>query len=217
MMTDIHSHDPQIKPGQKKVLSIQLHPQTQLSGVLNALPSDLLISAGAHPWDANEWSIANMPRIEAMLHASRVSFIGEIGLDNACGVPFDEQLFVFEKQLQLADAFEKSVLIHNVGHQMELLALKSSYKRIPAWIIHGFRGKPQMAEQFLKSGFFLSFGLSYNSEALQACPMDRLFLETDDSKMELADLYKKVSKDLGISVLELESCISRNLESIGLK
>lgn len=217
MMTDIHSHDPQIKPGQIKVLSLQLHPETNIAEVQNALPSAILLSAGVHPWHAYEWTSANTPRLEVLLHASRIAFVGEIGLDNACGVSFDEQLFVFEKQLLLADNTGKSVLIHNVGHQTELLAMKSKYKRIPAWILHGFRGKAQMADQFLKSGFYISFGLKYQSEALHACPMDRLFLETDESNIELGSHYQNVAKDLGISVFALESCISRNFESICLK
>lgn len=217
MMTDIHSHDPQIKPEQKKVLSLQLHPETNLSEVLENLPSSLLISAGIHPWNASEWRPANMPDIEVLLSHSRISFIGEIGLDNVCGVPLEEQLFVFEKQLQIADETHKSVLIHNVGHLAELLALKSKYKRIPAWVLHGFRGKTQMAEQLLKRGFFISFGMNHHKEALQACPLDRLFLETDESNTALESLYQKVAKELSLSAFDLESYISRNLESILIK
>jgi len=214
MMTDIHSHDPQIKPGQNKVLSLQLHPEKNFAEILSNLPSAILISAGVHPWNANEWTIANISRLEAVLQSSRVAFVGEIGLDNACGVPLEEQLFVFEKQLQFADDMCKSVLIHNVGHQSDILAMKSKYKRIPSWILHGFRGKAQMADQFLKSGFYLSFGLKYQLESLQTCPMERLFLETDESKTELGLLYQKVATDLGLSIFELETCISRNFESL---
>lgn len=217
MMTDIHSHDPQMKPEQNKVLSLQLHPETNIVELLESIPSGLLISAGIHPWNANEWPIANIPSIEAMLYHSQIAFVGEIGLDNACGVPLEEQLFVFEKQLQIADEFRKSVVIHNVGHQAELLVLKRKYKHIPAWILHGFRGKAQTAEQFLKSGFYISFGLNHNTEALQVCPMDRLFLETDESSTELESLYQKVAKELNLSIFELESCMSRNLDSVCLK
>jgi TatD DNase family protein len=217
MLTDIHSHDLQIKPGQKKVLSLQLHPETNIAEVLDSLSSEILISDGVHPWNANEWPIAKVPSMEAMLRSSRIAFIGEIGLDNACGVPFDKQLLVFEKQLQLAVDKRIAVLIHNVGYQAEILAMKSKYKRIPAWILHGFRGKAQMAEQFLKSGFYISFGMKYQSQALHICPTDRLFLETDESNTELESHYQNVAKDLGISVFALESCISRNLETICLK
>lgn len=217
MMIDIHSHDPQIKPGQIKVLSLQLHPDTDFTEVLNSIPSEILLSAGVHPWEASEWTSANISTLNTIAHSSRVAFIGEIGLDNACGVPLEKQLFVFEEQLLLAETYGKSVLIHSVGHQAELMALKKKFKHIPAWILHGFRGKVQMAEQYLKSDFYLSFGLNYQPEALRACPMDRLFLETDESDMNLGCLYQKVAEDLGLSVSALESFIARNFEIIRLK
>jgi TatD DNase family protein len=217
MMTDIHSHDPQIIPGQNKVLSLQLHPDMDFEAVLNALPSTILISAGIHPWHASKWSPANISILEDMLQHSRIVFIGEIGLDNACGVTYENQLFVLESQLKLAERIGKVVLIHNVGHQSELLAMKKRFKDIPAWILHGFRGKAQMAKQFISNGFYLSFGPKYQVEALRACPIDRLFVETDDSDVDLRTLYQKVADDLGITVEVLESSICRNAESLGIK
>lgn len=217
MMIDIHSHDPQIKPGQIKVLSLQIHPDTDLIEVLNTIPSEIVLSAGVHPWHASEWTSANMSNLNTIVHSSRVVFIGEIGLDNACNVPVEKQMFVFEEQLLLAETYGKSVLIHNVGHQSELMALKKKFKHIPAWVLHGFRGKVQMAEQYLKSDFYLSFGLNYQPDALRACPIDRLFLETDESDTELGCLYQKVADDLGLSVSALESFIARNFENICLK
>ena len=217
MMTDIHSHDPQIRPGQIKVLSLQIHPDTDLTEVLNAIPPEILLSAGVHPWHASEWTSANISNLNTIVRSSRVVFLGEIGLDNACNVPLEKQMFVFKEQLLLADTYRKSVLIHAVGHQAELMALKKEFKHIPAWILHGFRGKVQMAEQYLKSDFYLSFGLHYQPEALRACPMDRLFLETDESDTEIGCLYQKVAEDLGLSVSALESFIAKNLKIICLK
>jgi TatD DNase family protein len=217
MMSDIHSHDSQTKPGQIKVLSLQLHPGTDLDEILNTLPADIRVSAGVHPWHASEWTVANIHLIEPMLLHSRIVFVGEIGLDNVCAVPFENQLFVFETQLMLAERTCKSVLIHNVGHQSELLALKKKFKGIPAWVLHGFRGKSPMAEQYVRNGFHLSFGFRYQAEALCACPIDRLLLETDESKADLALLYQTVAEDLAISETMLETSISKNLEVLGLK
>jgi len=215
-MIDIHSHNPQIIPGQNKVLSIQLHPDTDFDAVLNALPSTILISAGIHPWHASEWTPANISILEDMIQHSRIVFIGEIGLDNACGVPYENQLFVLESQLILAERAGKAILIHNVGHQSELLAMKMRFTGIPAWILHGFRGKAQMAEQYISKGFYISFGPQYQVEALRACPINRLFVETDDSDVDLRTLYQKVADDLGITVEVLESSICRNAESLGI-
>ena len=186
-------------------------------GLLDEIPSDVLISVGVHPWHASEWTSGIVFKLDTIVQSSRTAFIGEIGLDNACGVPYKDQLLVFKEQLLLAETYGKSVLIHSVGHQAELIALKKKFKHIPAWILHGFRGKAQMAEQYLKRDFYLSFGPNYQPEALRACPMDRLFLETDESDTELGCLYQKVAEDLGLSVSALESFIARNFEIICLK
>lgn len=217
MMTDIHSHDPQMRSGQIKVLSLQLHPDTDFAAVLNALSMGILISAGIHPWHAAEWDSDAIHLIESELLHPRVTFIGEIGMDNACGVSLKKQLFVFESQLKVAETSHKAVLIHNVGCLTELMVLKKKYKGIQAWILHGFRGNAQLAKQYLAHGFYLSFGRRYQVEALRVCPMDRLFLETDDSDTDLRLLYQKVSDDLGASVAMLESSISQNILALGPK
>lgn len=217
MMTDIHSHDPQKRSGQIKVLSLQLHPDTDFAAVLNALPTDILISAGIHPWHAAEWDSDAIHRIESELLHPRVTFIGEIGMDNACAVSLQKQRSIFESQLNFAESFHKSVLIHNVGCLTELMAMKRKYKGIQAWVLHGFRGNAQLAKQYLAHGFYLSFGRRYQFDALRACPMDRLFLETDDSDTDLKLLYQKVAEDMGSSVAMLESSISQNLLALGPK
>lgn len=217
MMTDIHSHDPRVKLGQNKFLSLQLHPDLEFEDLLNAPPSAIQVSAGIHPWHASEWNAENSAQLTSILLHPRVLLIGEIGLDNVCEVPFEQQLLVFETQLKLAETATKPVLIHNVGHQKELLALKKKFRSIPAWILHGFRGKAQAAEQYVRNGFFLSFGPKYQVEALRACPLDRLFIETDDSNTDLQLLYQKVAEDFRITVEILESSITQNIQSLGLK
>ncbi|MCX6308576.1 MAG: TatD family hydrolase [Bacteroidia bacterium] len=217
MLIDIHSHNYLPKPSYNRVLSLQLHPNSEVAGGLHSMPSEVIVSAGVHPWHASEWSSENISRLNVLLQYSQIAFIGEIGLDNACDVPLEKQLLVFEYQLMIANTSCKSVLIHNVGHQTELLALKKRYKRIPIWILHGFRGKAQLAEQYIRKDFYLSFGSNYQVEALRACPIDRLFIETDDSDVDLRTLYQKVAENLGVSEERLETSISRNFGNLGIK
>jgi len=183
---------------------------------MNKLPVETRISAGVHPWHASEWTVEHLSQLERILQHKRVDFIGEIGLDNVCMVPFQNQLPVFEFQLQMAERMGKSVLIHNVGHLTELLALKNKFKSIPAWILHGFRGKAAMVEQYVRNGFHLSFGDKYQIDALRACPIDHLFLETDNSKIDLNFLYKKIASDLEVSEKILIDSISKNGKALGI-
>lgn len=217
MLTDIHSHDPLKVPNQSKVFSIQLLPDMDVDALLKTLPSDLWISAGVHPWNASEWASANVANLEVKLNSSQIVFLGEIGLDKVCGVPLTEQMSIFEEQLRFADKHSLSVLIHNVGYQAEVLKLKSQFKQIPAWILHGFRGNFQTAQNYLNHGFYLSFGSKYQLEALRLCPMERLFLESDDSKTDLGVLYANVAQDKSTTVEELETRLAINFESIRRK
>lgn len=191
-----------------------LHPETDIAELRDALHPELYMSVGVHPWYAAEWTMENIPLLDSMLSPSCFSLLGEIGLDNACDTPFSVQVQVFEKQLQIADKEQIPVLIHNVGHQEVLLALKKKYGRIPTWILHGFRGKVQEARQFLDHGFHLSFGLKFHVESLRFCPLDRLFLETDNSSVDLKELYAIVAKEKSISLERLEQSLHHNFNSI---
>lgn len=214
MLTDIHSHDALMVPNQTKVFSIQLLPEMDVNALSRTLSPDVWISAGVHPWHAGKWASVNLAVLEEMLNSLRIVFLGEIGLDKVCGIPLSEQLRVFEEQLRFADRNSMSVLIHNVGHQEEVFAMKNHFKRIPAWILHGFRGNFQTAQSYLRHGFYLSFGSRYQEEALRICPMDRLFLESDEAKTDLGVLYAKVAQDLSTTVKDLEGCLANNFEAV---
>jgi len=213
-MTDIHSHDPLLRLGQNKVFSIQLHPDSDLDRILDSVPPEIFVSAGVHPWHAAEWNESNLNRLESLVHHLRVEFIGEIGLDNVCRIPSEIQIHIFELQLHLAHKLNKSVLIHSVGYHSEVLSQKMKFNNIPTWILHGFRGKSQLVEQYLRSGFFISFGPKYQIDSLRACPLNRLFIETDESGVDLVSLYNKVAQDKGISVSMLEEALTMNFERI---
>lgn len=217
MLTDIHSHNCQNFPGQNKVVSIQLHPETNLEGLLLDLSPGLNVSIGVHPWHAAEWNLANMHILDETLSSSQFCLLGEIGLDNACSTPFPIQLALFEKQLHFAEINQISVLIHNVGHQETLMAMKKKYHKIPSWIIHGFRGKKQEAMQYLNNGFYLSFGPKYQVESLRLCPLERLFLETDDSSADLSALYASAAKETSVSVDALAQITNLNFDSVRKK
>jgi TatD DNase family protein len=214
MKIDIHSHDFRVIPDQIKVLSLQFRPRTDLLALLDSVAPALVVSAGIHPWNASEWASANIPLPLLSLRSSRISFFGEIGLDNSCGVDFDDQQFVFEQQLMLANEMGKSVLIHNVGHQAEVLALKRRYVRIPAWILHGYRGKPQGVDQYVRNGFYISFGANHQPDALRACPLDRLLLESDESDVTMNNLYPIVSEELGLMPQQLEAQLTSNFNTV---
>ena len=73
------------------------------------------------------------------------------------------------------------------------------------WIVHGFRGKPQLAGQLLKAGIDLSFGEKFNPESIQITPIERLFIETDESAMPIERIYEQIARIRGCKINDLNA------------
>jgi TatD DNase family protein len=90
------------------------------------------------------------------------------------------------------------------------------------WLVHGFRGKSKLANQLISKGIYLSLWYEFAlksecSELLHSIPLDRLFLETDGSGVDIKIIYKKVAENLGISVDELKKIIFENYKRVFLR
>ena len=123
----------------------------------------------------------------------------------------------FEYQARLSVELDKPLVIHLVKAMSELLKLKQQIKPANPWIIHGFRGKAALAEECLRHGFYLSFGEKYQEEALRITPAGRLFLETDESSVPVADLYSRAAEVRRVSLAELTEAIRENIAKVFFK
>lgn len=150
-------------------------------------------SIGFHPWHADEFSNESFLKLTNWANDKRLIAIGECGLDKYSKVSFEKQLFVFEQQIALSEKVNKPLIIHCVGYFNELFEIKKRWYPKQLWIIHGFRGKPELAKQVLKAECALSFGEHYNSESVKATPIDKLFVETDESSMFIEEIYHNLS------------------------
>ena len=99
----------------------------------------------------------------------------------------------------------------------ELLKLKRQIKPANPWIIHGFRGKAALAEEYLRHGFYLSFGEKYQEEALRITPSGRLFLEIDESDVPIADVYSRAAQARCVSLAELTEALQENIAKVFFK
>jgi len=152
-----------------------------------------LFSVGFHPWFADAYSTDLFQKLEIYAADNRCIAIGECGLDKNSKVAFDTQLLVFEKQIILSEKNQKPLVIHCVGYYNELFELKKALNPTQLWIIHGFRGKPELAQQALNVGCALSFGERYNEESVRVTPLDKLFVETDESTLSIETIYQQIA------------------------
>jgi TatD DNase family protein len=82
-------------------------------------------SIGIHPWYIVEDRIdIDLQIIESKLKNESCIAIGECGLDKRIEIPMALQQMVFEKQLALAEIYQKPVIIHCVGAFQEIIAIK---------------------------------------------------------------------------------------------
>ena len=178
-------------------------------------------SVGIHPWHVPAAVTSNvrceMNMLPSLVGHPQVLAIGEAGLDKLADAPMAVQMEVFEYQARLSVELGKPLVIHLVKAMSELLKLKQQIKPANPWIIHGFRGKPALAEECLRHGFYLSFGEKYQEEALRITPADRLFLETDESSVLVADLYSRAAEVRRVSLAELTEAIRENIAKVFFK
>ena len=169
------------------------------------------ISMGIHPWNiSSDWE-KQFAIIRANACKENVCAIGECGTDKLKS-PANEELQqeVFRAHATLAEEAGKPLIIHCVKGFDTIIALHKEISPKQAWIIHGFRGKPQQAEQLIKNGFYISFGDKFNIDSVKATPLERLFIESDESKKSIDKIYDEIAKVKGCSIAELCAAIMHN-------
>lgn len=206
-LLDIHTHH------------LPLHSAEQ--AIFNYFPEMLVAqlptycSVGIHPWYLTPDNLqAKWDWFLLAVHHPNVLAIGEAGLDKTVDVPFALQLEVFERQIELSEVMELPLIIHCVRAANEIVELKKRIQPHMPWIIHGFRGKKEQALQYIRHGIFLSFGEKYQEEALRAVPVDRLFLETDESAIEINLLYEQAATIRSLSAESFTMQIQQNINEV---
>ena len=175
------------------------------------------ISIGIHPWHINtDWQNI-FADIATHAKADNVVAIGECGFDMLKSpAPIELQEEIFKTHVELSEELQKPLIIHCVKAYDRLVALCNGLKPQQAWIIHGFRGKPQQAEQLIKAGFHISLGEKFNTESAKVIPMERLFIESDESNAAIADISAAVARAKGADIEELALQTMQNAAKCGI-
>lgn len=215
------------------IIPVDIHthhvPQEAGMAVVNCYPEAFVpqaggwYSVGIHPWRIDASVSANLsdgiPAVEhrtlrELVSHPQVLAIGEAGIDKLAAAPLSLQAEIFEYQARLAEEVGKPLIIHLVKAVDELLKLKQTLRPSVLWIIHGFRGKAALAEEYLRHGFYLSFGEKYQDEALRQVPPHRLFIETDESTVPVTELYERAARIRGASAEELREVVRGNIRKV---
>ena len=125
-----------------------------------------------------------------LLENNEICAIGEIGFDlftDEYKAYADLQKEYFNKQINLAQKYNKPVIIHCRKANNKLFEYSKELKKLPAVLFHSFMGTSIEAQSLIKYGInaFFSFGkqIFNNNKKVLSCvkelPLERLLLETD--------------------------------------
>ena len=153
---------------------------------------DSVAVAGIHPHEASGFREEDPEEIAGWYRKGQIRAIGEIGLDFYYDhSPRDVQREVCIRQMELAWELKAPVAYHiRDAHQEMLEIMKHMKSRLTGGIIHCFSGSAEMAKEYLKLGYYISFAgpLTFKKaprlqEAVKLIPKDRLLIETDSPYM----------------------------------
>ena len=216
---DIHTHKSEDVSHGRAIINFPLPVDDSLClsalGVRTAGKEGYFYSAGIHPWKLTERNAEEQfELLQQLLVKEQFVAVGEAGFDKLTAAPMELQVRMFEKQVELSEKYRLPLIIHCVKAMEELLAVKKEFRPVQPWIWHGFRGKPQQARQLMENGMYLSFGEHYPEQTVRTMPVDRMFLETDDSPVDIEEVLHRVARTRGTDVEELRQAIRENIQKV---
>jgi TatD DNase family protein len=210
LLVDIHTHTVKTADDLIQIVNLDLK---------QPCPEQGCYSYGFHPWalDKADFQIEEaLVLLEKRLQSPNVLALGEAGLDKMHKERYEQQIVLFERQIELSETLQKPMILHDVKSHNEILALRKKHKAKQPWILHGFNGTEQDIRQLTGQGLYFSVGESLlHSErkitkSLKNIPLDLLFLETDMAEISVEKIYEAAAKLLEMDLSALQTRIFAN-------
>jgi TatD DNase family protein len=177
-------------------------------------------SAGFHPWNIKTYEDSWLNKLEIQLLKPNVIAIGECGLDRNIDIDFALQQHVFHQQILLANKVQIPLIIHSVRSFYDVVSsLQKAKNKMPV-IYHGYNNSFKIAQTLIKNNGYISFGKSIlqsknnTSEILKQMPLDKIFLESDESNLSIETIFDKASEILNIAIDNLKQQIIHNFSNV---
>ena len=189
-------------------------------------------TVGMHPHDVSAMDNALMDRISDILQHKKMLALGEIGLDYHWPEPepaLQKQWFC--RQIELAKEVKLPIIVHSrdaAEPTMQIIQETKAYEC--GGVIHCYSYSPEMAEKYVKMGFFIGMGgvLTFkNAKKLVRCaeriPLSSIVLETDcpymapepnrgkrNDSSQLIYVAQKLAEIKGITAEEVKQVTTEN-------
>ena len=151
---------------------------------------NMYVAAGVHPSDAMQYEdrAGELSALERLFGdpQNKIVALGEIGLDyHYPDTDKERQMRYFEAQMTLARELDIPVVIHDRDAHGDVMDVIRRHRDVRG-VLHSFSGSPEMAEELVKLGYYISFSgtLTFTNarkprEVAAVLPHDRVLIETD--------------------------------------
>lgn len=185
---------------------------------------------GIHPDSVDTYSESDLAYIKNHLNDDKVVAIGEIGLDYYWRKDNkDKQIELFEKQLSLAEEFDKPIIVHSRDATLDTIEILKKYK--VRGVIHSFSGSYETACIYIKMGFLLGINgvITFKNcnlkDVIGKIDLSNIVLETDspyltpvpyrgqrNDSSHIFDIAKFICEIKNISLDELSKETNANIK-----
>lgn len=174
---------------------------------------DQQLMVGLHPWDTSQEEMFEcFSTLSDAISDPRVIAMGEVGIDPLHGAPVERQVQLLRYMLHVAQDARMPVMFHIVRRFDILLQLHKELRPTAAWAVHGFRSKPEVAQQLADAGIYMSVGPKFNPDTVRMIPRNLLLLETDDRPdEEIRGVIEAVAEARGVHRSTLAQIARENL------
>ena len=191
--------------------------QTALVDLLPGSPSSdpdegCFYSCGIHPRDLGRFSSDELVETLCRIPCAAV---GECGLDSTLPVSLEQQEKLFQTQITLSEELNRPLVVHCVRQYYELIRIRKELVPRQPWLIHGFRGNPEVGQALLGHGMILSLSpvwLLHQDRFPEWLPADAFLLETDESALPLRDIYFHAAKLRGETMEDLAGILQKTFD-----
>ena len=173
------------------IVNIGTSPSTSRLAIEQAKRhANMYTAIGIHPSDTRFLSDidSELAEIESLIcdPENKCVCLGEIGLDyHYEGTDKEKQMEYFERQMLLAEKLGLPVSIHDREAHGDVMDVIRRHPNVKG-ILHSFSGSPEMAEELVRLGYYISFSgtLTFTNakkprEVATVLPKDKVLIETD--------------------------------------
>ena len=218
MLIDTHLHIDKenaskvIKEAKDNNVEVLIVSGCDKKGIIDAIElisqyENLYATVGFHPSEVDTTTIEDLIWLEKIITSNKkIIGVGEIGLDYYYGKNNkEEQLSLFNKQLELANKLHLPVVIHTRD------AFQDTYDSLEKYnltgIIHCFSGRLEVANLYMKLGYSLGIGgvVTFKNSKLPSVveniPMEKIVLETDSPYLSPEPYRGQVNSPKNIPII----------------